>query len=235
MLRPRRQATDRRLSGCGGSRCLTTLIQTLSRVRLRCLAGVARGLAIGGAVFAVVLMFESAGPTGRLKAASIASAVVVLVIARYWRVSIAAVAREIESTHGMLDNLVITAAELSAHPRPVQAEIRDAIFTQAEERIATVDPARVVPLAQPAGVAAAVLLGCALLASVSPRSGPALPGESGSTSEAPAAGAIVVRITPPAYTARPIENPHRSLAGDDDRRSRVRIEGDREGYESGGM
>ena len=134
------------------------------------------------------------------------------------------IAREIEARDGTLDNLVITAAELSAQPRPVQAEIRDAIFTQAEERIATVDPARVVPLAQPAGVAVAVIIGCALLASVGGRSGLTAPVRTGSVNEPTNAGSISVRITPPAYTARPIEtltDPVQvtTIAG-----SRVRIE-----------
>jgi hypothetical protein len=202
-----------------------TLMTTLGKVRLRLqLLVIARALAIGGAVFAVMLMVDAAGPTGRLKAASIAAVVVALVIGRYWRVSIAGVAREIENREGTLDNLVITAAELSVQPRPVQAEIRDAIFTQAEARIATVDPGRVVPLMQPVGVAAAVLLGCALLASVVPRTGLGVAGTVDGTNEAPAAGVISVRITPPAYTARPIEtltDPVQvtTIAG-----SRVRIE-----------
>ena len=87
-----------------------------------------------------------------------------------------------------------------------------------------VDPARLVPLAQPAAVAAAVILGCALLASVDGRAGLTTPGETGSASEPAKAGSISVRITPPAYTARPIEmltDPVQvtTIAG-----SRVRIE-----------
>ena len=81
-----------------------------------------------------------------------------------------------------------------------------------------------VPLAQPAGVAAAVILGCALLASVGGRAGLTVPGGTGSASEPAKAGSISVRITPPAYTARPIEtliDPVQvtTIAG-----SRVRIE-----------
>ena len=81
-----------------------------------------------------------------------------------------------------------------------------------------------VPLAQPAGVAIAVIVGCALLASVGGRSGLTAPGGTGSAGEPANAGSISVRITPPAYTARPIEtltDPVQvtTIAG-----SRVRIE-----------
>ncbi len=181
---------------------------------------IAQATTIGGAVSAALLATTSATIVPVLIGASIAA----IAIARQWRLSVTSIAREIEAREGTLDNLVITAAELSAQPRPVQAEIRDAIFTQAEERIATVDPARVVPLAQPAGVAVAVIIGCALLASVGGRSGLTAPGRTGSAHEPTNAGSISVRITPPAYTARPIEtltDPVQvtTIAG-----SRVRIE-----------
>ena len=184
-----------------------TFTTTLQRVRLRLrLRLMAHAVAIGGAVCAVLLMMEPAGPTGRLKAASLGGVVVAgLVIARHWGAGTAAVARRIESAHGTLDNLVITAAELQEQPRPVSAEIRDAIVRQAEERIARVDPARVVPLAQPAGVAAAVVVGCALLASVSHRTGLVVPGSLATAHGTNAPAAISVRIAPPAYTGRPAE------------------------------
>ena len=181
---------------------------------------IAHATTMGGAVCAALL----ATTTATIIPVVIGATIAAIVSARQWRISVTSTAREIENREGTLDNLVITAAELSAQPRPVQAEIRDAIFTQAEQRIATVNPARVVPLAQPAGVAAAVILGCALLASVAPRTRPAVTGTIESTSEPPAAGVISVRITPPAYTARPIEtltDPVQvtTIAG-----SRVRIE-----------
>ncbi len=185
-----------------------TLMTTLGKVRLRVqLLVITRALAIGGALFGAVMV------TVRLKAdapgiieglvVGVLGAAVVMV--SQWRINAASVAKTIEARDSTLDNLIITAAELSAQPRPVQAEIRDAIFTQAENRIATVDPARVVPLAQPAGVAVAVIFGCVLLVSVSDRTERVMPGGIGSTSQTPTAGAISVRITPPAYTARPTE------------------------------
>ena len=166
----------------------------------------------------------------------IGAGVAAFVIVRQWHVSLTSTAGEIEKREPTLDNLVLTAAELDDppsrlrrfrgqdEPRPVSAEIRDAVFTQAEQRIATVDDARVVPLAQPAGVAAAVIIGCALLASVSHRTGLAGPGAVDSASGPVAAGTISVRTTPPAYTGRPIEtlvDPVQvtTIAG-----SRVRIE-----------
>jgi hypothetical protein len=200
---------------------------TLGTVRLRLqLLVVARALAIGGALFGAVMVTVrlKADAPGMMEGLVVGVLGAVVVMVSQWRINAASVAQTIEAHDGTLDNLIITAAELSVQPRPVPAEIRDAIFTQAENRIATVDPARVVPLAQPAGVAVAVIIGCALLASVGPRTGRAVPGAIAGTSEAPAAGAISVRITPPAYTARPIEtliDPVQvtTIAG-----SRVRIE-----------
>jgi hypothetical protein len=190
---------------------------TRRRQRMR---SIAHATTMGGAVCAALMATTTATIIPVLIGVSIAA----FAIARQWRISVTSTAREIENREGTLDNLVITAAELSEQPRPVQAEIRDAIFRQAEERIATVDPGRVVPLAQPGGVAAAVLLGCALLASVAPRTGLGVPGTTAGTNDAPAAGVISVRITPPTYTARPIEtltDPVQvtTIAG-----SRVRIE-----------
>ena len=195
----------------------TALSGVRRRQRMR---SIAHATTMGGAVCAALL----ATTTATIIPVVIGATIAAIAIARQWRISVIATAREIENREGTLDNLVITAAELSAQPRPVQAEIRDAIFTQAEQKIATVNPARVVPLAQPAGVAAAVILGCALLASVGNRTGPGVTGAIGSTSDPPAAGVISVRITPPAYTARPIEtliDPVQvtTIAG-----SRVRIE-----------
>jgi hypothetical protein len=112
---------------------------------------------LGGAASAALLATTETTLIPVVIGASIAG----IAIARQWRISLMSTAREIEASERTLDNLVVTAAELHVQPRPVSAEIRDAISRQAERKIATVDPARVVPLAQPAGVAAAVIIGCA--------------------------------------------------------------------------
>ena len=111
------------------------------RLRLLLLV-IARAVAIGGALCgAVLVIVRLVMPAVRLEADStgivegLVAGVLVgaIVIARQWRVSSISTAREIETREPTLDNLVITAAELSARPRPVPAEIRDAIFRQAEE------------------------------------------------------------------------------------------------------
>jgi hypothetical protein len=181
---------------------------TLGKVRWRLqLLVITRALAIGGAVFGAVMVSVrlKADAPGIIEGFVVGVLGAAVVMVSHWRINAASVAKTIEARDGTLDNLIVTAAELSAQPRPVQAEIRDAIFTQAENRIAAVDPARVVPLAQPAGVAAAVIIGCVLLVSVSDRTERVMPGGPGGTNQTPTAGAISVRITPPAYTARPIE------------------------------
>ena len=185
-----------------------TLMTALGTVRLRLhLLVITRALAIGGALFGAVMVTVrlQADAIGIIEGLVVAVSGAAVVMVSQWRINATSVAKTIEARDGTLDNLIITAAELAAQPRPVRAEIRDAIVTQAANRIATVDPARVVPLAQPAGVAAAVIIGCVLLASAGPRTGLAVPGRIEGASEPPAAGAISVRITPPAYTARPIE------------------------------
>ena len=198
-----------------------TLTAAFRRIRLRQrLRSIAQATALGGAVSAALLAMTTTTLVPILIGASIAAAA----LARQWRVSLISVAHEIEATERTLDNLVLTAAELDERPRPVAAEIRDAIVSQASERMARVDPARVVPLAQPAGIAAAVMFGCAMLASVSHRPGLAVPRAVGSTTAAVAAGAISVRITPPAYTRRPAETLTDPVQVSTIAGSRVRIE-----------
>ena len=123
---------------------------------------------MAGAWFAVAgAAFASAGVLASLPAA-IAAAVIALVVmwVRSKALSHLDAARLIESRYDALDNLVITAAELDARPRDVRAEIGDEIARLAAERVGHVDPNRVVPLASPIAVAAAVLIGCGLLSQI---------------------------------------------------------------------
>lgn len=197
------------------------LTRAFARIRRRQrLRSIVHAIALGGTVAAALLATTTTTLIPILIGASIAA----IVSARQWRVSVMSTAREIEVTVGTLDNLVLTAAELGERPRPVSADIRDAISRQAEQRIGLVDPARVVPLAQPASVAAAVVIGCALLVSASHRTGLAVPAAPRAASEVIAAETISVRISAPAYTGRPLEtltDPVQvtTIAG-----SRVRIE-----------
>ena len=201
-----------------------TLRALLSRVTSRRrLRSIAEAITIAGALFAVLFIASSV---------AIASAAGILLavthIARRWTTSASALARDIEASHPSLENLVVTAAELDEHPRPVAKEIRDAIFRQAGDRAASVDAAKVVPLAQPIGVAAAITIGCALL--VMGGESPLSPSGPGVTEDGAArsASAVVVHVTPPAYAKRAAEthaNPVQVsvLAG-----SRIRIASDSE-------
>lgn len=199
-----------------------TLRSLLSRVESRRrLRSIAEAITLGGALFAALFIASSV---------AIASAAGILLavahIARRWKTSASALARDIEANHPSLDNLVVTAAELEEHPRPVANEIRDAIFRQAADRAASVDAARVVRLAQPISVAAAITIGCALL--VVGGESPLSPSRLGVAGGAVArsASAIAVHVAPPAYAKRAAAthaNPVQVtvLAG-----SRVRIESD---------
>ncbi len=197
-----------------------TLRSLVSRVASRRrLRAVAEAITIGGASFAALFVVAST---------AIATAVSVLAAAAYtarrWHSSASAVARDIEARHPSLDNLLVTAAELEEHPRPVSTEIRDAIFRQAADRAASVDASTVVPLRQPISVAVAIAIGCALLAfrGESPPSPSRL-----AVAEDPAArasSAVAVHVTPPAYSKRAGDthlNPVQvtALAG-----SRIRVE-----------
>ena len=127
----------------------------------------ARAVAIGGAAFALALvLLLSAFAASRntalwIAVAAGAGAAVMFAIAnRRW--STLDAAATIERTAGSLDNLVVTAAELDAEPRPVAAEIRQEIDRQTAERLGSIDIARVVPLAQPRRFRS-LLSGCAYL------------------------------------------------------------------------
>jgi len=186
------------------------LTTTLSRVRRRWrLRLFARAVAIGGAAFALALvLYVSAFDASRNTALWIAvvagagAAVMFAVANRRWSALDAATA--IERTAGSLDNLVVTAAELDADPRPIAAEIRQEIDRQMAERLGSVDIARVIPLAQPTAIAVAVLAGCALLAGIggdviatrTARESLNAPTGIGPTS-------VKVAVSPPAYSKRP--------------------------------
>ena len=181
---------------------------------------VALTLAGAGAAFAAALVVGSL---------PIAIGIAAVALAVMWlrspALSSVEAARLIEGRFGTLDNLVVTAAELRARPREVRAEIGDEIDRQAAERIRAVDPSDVVPLAPPMAVAAAVLVGCGLLAGadgnlVKQR----IAAVSSPQPDRGRASVLVVKITPPPYTRREnevLENPLQVavIAG-----SRVQIE-----------
>lgn len=203
----------------------------LARVRRRSLwRSFAFAIAIGGAVFALTLVLAIAAfPVSRQTALWVA--LFAGVDAAIWmafanrRLSPIEAARAIEVISGSLDNLVVTAVELDERPRPVRAEIRTEIDRQAAERLRSVDPNRVVPLAQPIGIALLIVAGCALLAGM---------GSDALASRAEGArqnvgsrgsGPFTVRVVPPSYTRRNVEefaNPSQItvIAG-----SRIRIQG----------
>lgn len=194
----------------------------LTRVRWRSrLRTTAEAITIAGALFAAIVITTTAVAGAAIFGAVAAAAL----LTRRWRSSAASVAEAVEAADGTLDNLITTAAELQERPRPVRVEIRDAILQQAATRAAGVDAAAVVPLAQPLGVAAAIVIGCVLLVGIGSEL-PLTPSRvgRGDTATENAAATMRVLVTPPAYTKRTAEtyaNPVQvtALAG-----SRIRIE-----------
>jgi hypothetical protein len=155
-------------------------------------------LAVSGAVFALGLLVASRA------VAAIAGVVafVTLFVGRR-QLSIVEAARAIEASAGPLDNLVVTAAELEERPRPVRAEIREAIAAQAAERLRAVKPSQVVPLAQPIGVTVLVAIGCVLLSGPGSTVLPGvIPGAPLDAIVSARPGSFDVRVVPPAYTGR---------------------------------
>jgi hypothetical protein len=178
-----------------------TLRALLSRVRARLRArAAAHAFTAGGALFALLMV----GALPLLTSVVAALIVALAIVAWQWRIGDPAIAREIETRHP-LDNLLITAIEIEQRPRPLSAEIRDAVWQQATAGARGADAARIVALAQPVAVVAAVLIGCVLLArngnvteQVRQRLGTA-------AASTPVAPDISVRVQPPAYTQQPIE------------------------------
>jgi hypothetical protein len=128
----------------------------------------------------------------------------IAVMVRGWNTSQTAMARQIEAADGTLDNLIVTAAELEERPRPVRAEIRDAIAAQAADRAQAIDPARVIPLTHSIGVALTVLAGCLVIGVTGART-PVAPAGGEGASPVLLPGSIAVRVTPPGYTRRSVE------------------------------
>jgi hypothetical protein len=186
------------------------------RMRLQSLL---HGLTAGGAAFALMLLVARPG-----MALIVGVVVAAWTLQRGWTHSVVDAASRLEGCNS-LDNLVVTAAELSERPRPVRAELSEAITSMAAERLRGIDSARTVPIAQPAAVAVAVLAGCGLLLMTTMSDGLKATAEIQAGRGGPAAGAsaLVVEVTPPAYTKRVpqrLENPLQLtvLAG-----SRIRI------------
>ena len=202
----------------------TALSATIARVQLRCrVLALVHAVSVSGAMFAAVLILSSL--SWAAVAATVAAAVMLM---RSRPVTGVEAAHLIESAGTPMDNLVITAAEVVANPRPIRADVLAEIERQAAERIASISPAGVVPLAQPAFVAAGVLAGCIALASTGGDSiRTALRALPPNASTAGSEMTVTVRVTPPAYTKRKedvFENPVQItvIAG-----SRVRVESGR--------
>jgi hypothetical protein len=155
-------------------------------------------LTAGGAVFALSLLVASTAVAAIIGGVAF---VTLYVTRRQW--SVVDAARAIEASAGSLDNLIVTAAELDARPRPVLQEIRDAIAAQAADRLRAVNPSQVVPLAQPVVVLVLVAIGCAALAGLGST---VLPGViTGAPLDAidnARPGSFDVHVVPPAYTGR---------------------------------
>jgi hypothetical protein len=202
----------------------TVLSSVLARVESRWqVRTIAHVVSVGGAVFAAVLILSSLG--WALAAAAIAAA---MMVTRSKRVTSVEAAQLIESAGAPLDNLVITASEVAANPRPIRSDVLQEIQRQAAERVRSIDPARVVPLTQPALVAAGVLAGCIALGTAGGDSiRTAVRALPSFASTATPDMTLTVRVTPPAYTKRNedvLENPVQVtvIAG-----SRVRVESGR--------
>jgi hypothetical protein len=181
------------------SALLDTVVVSLTRWRRRMrLQAALYALTTGGAAFALA-SFVWRPPM----ASVVGIAVAAWTLWRGWTHSLADTARRLEA-HTPLDNLVVTAAEVFERPRPVRAELAEAIAAMAAERLRNVSAPQTVPIAQPGVVSAVVLAGCVLLLVTMMSQGlPMKTGiEVGRVDSSSASNSIVVEVTPPAYTRR---------------------------------
>lgn len=161
-------------------------------------------LCAAGVLFVLLSVMLAAIGLSRGSAASIgvvaAASALAFQVVTARRPTLVAAAMQVERTAAS-DNLIVTAAELLERPRPVRADIQDAIVAQARERVERLQARRVIPLAQPVAVLIAVAIGVVLVAAM-PATQP-IRGAAGAASVvAGDAPGFVVRITPPAYTHR---------------------------------
>ena len=116
------------------------LTRALSQVQQRWrIRSAANAVTAGGAVFALALIVAIAmGGAGRGAAVGVALLagviVAVAIMLRTPAMTIVEAARAIEREDRSLDNLLVTAAELTERPRPVHAGMQADIFRLAVER-----------------------------------------------------------------------------------------------------
>ncbi len=184
-------------------------LSVLSRVRRRMLArAIAQAIAVGGAASSIALigaplLLEAGALTATLLAVAAGTAASGAMLISRRRISLVDTARALERVDPSLDNLLVTAAELEERPRPVASAIRDEIYRQAETRARSVDLRAAAPVAQPLMVAAAVVMGAAILGLAGGQAGlPGIQGAFAVPAVTGAAGSFEVRVTPPAYSKR---------------------------------
>jgi len=190
------------------ARIVAAVERVRARLRLRALLlGTASGGAAATAVAVIAMAFSLAAPI-RLAAAGMAAVVVALWTLRAtWTVTATRAAELIEG-YASLDNLVVTAVALGEQPRPVPAEIRDAIVSQAAARLAGVDVTRVVTLRQPLAVMLAAAAGAAVVFSLGSTAIRLAPQSVAASLQARSRGIdrVTLHVTPPAYARRPAES-----------------------------
>lgn len=190
----------------------TSVLAGVERVRFRMrvrnvLWSVTAGAATAGAV-GMIATIAGLSTAPRWIVAIVAGRVMAFVLTRSTWGATSTMAAALIEREAALDNLVVTAAELQARPRPVRADIHDEIVRQAEARLSLVDAALMVPLRQPIIVASAVLAGAFAVLTISPESVPRLPGATSGAVLASTRGidSMAVHVTPPAYSGRPAES-----------------------------
>ncbi len=160
--------------------------------------------AVGGATATAVslaaMLTGLAEPTRLLWSATAGLAAGISLLWRGWPLTAIEAAGAIERAWP-LDNLLITAVELGEQPRPVRADLHDEILRQAQDRIAALDVAGVVPLRQPLAVMLTVTAGTvAMLTLGAGGSGSSLLGRADVQAITRGIEAFSVAVTPPPYS-----------------------------------
>lgn len=182
------------------------------RARMRtivCLQALVVGLLLATVVRVTAWAFGAVGTViwmvGGLAGLALASAVII----RGWRsLTPVGVASEIERRAPGLDNLLVSAVELSQRSHAVHPLIVDEIERQTEARVQSIEPSALVPMARAAAMAAAVAFGVVLTAWS--LGGAGIAERAAMTQFADAAATtrghvtLTVIVTPPAYTSLPV-------------------------------
>jgi hypothetical protein len=174
-----------------------------------CLQSLVVGVLLATVVRITVWAFGGHGVSTWIVGGLAGLAIGLAVMIRGWRwLTPVAVAAEIEKRAPGLDNLLVSAVELSRRSRAVHPVIVHEIERQTEARVQAIDPSALVPTTSAVALTVAVAAGAALAAwsvgGVSIAERAAMTQSAGGSASTARQVTLTVMVTPPAYTSLPM-------------------------------